>query len=152
MNLWLKLVFYIVLVCACNDSRTDSRATVSGPLHADPLTARAERKATLSPDILIAWNHRLLALAQAEDQLLTLKGARALSMLHLAVHDALNAIQPRYAAYAYRSQAEGADPIAAAAQAAYGWLTRVTSSARGQQATNRTDRVRHSRLPTSGHL
>ena len=38
----------------------------------------------------------------AEDQFLTFKGQRALAMMHLAMHDALNAIVPVYETYAFR--------------------------------------------------
>ena len=66
-----------------------------------------------------AWNQRVLAIAKAEDRLLTLKGVRTLAMLHLAMHDALNAIRPVYVPYRYGGDAQHAAPIAAAAQAAY---------------------------------
>ncbi len=45
---------------------------------------------------LVAWNARLLATAEAEDRFLTLKGVRTAAMMHLAVHDAVNAIDPRF--------------------------------------------------------
>ena len=51
-------------------------------------------------ELLVAWNARLLATAEAEDRFLTLKGVRTAAMMHLAVHDALNAIDPRFGAYA----------------------------------------------------
>ena len=68
---------------------------------------------------LVAWNARLLATAEAEDRFLTLKGVRTAAMMHLAVHDAINAIDPRYRAYAFEADGRGADPMAAAAQAAF---------------------------------
>ena len=48
--------------------------------------------------LLVSWNARLLATAEAEDRFLTLKGVRTAAMMHLAVHDALNAIDPRFGA------------------------------------------------------
>ena len=69
--------------------------------------------------ILVAWNARLLATAEAEDRFLTLKGVRAAAMMHLAMHDAINAIDPRYRSYAFDTNGRGADPLAAAAQAAF---------------------------------
>jgi PAP2 superfamily len=72
------------------------------------------------PDVLLAWNERVIGIAQAEDRLLTLKGVRTAAMMHLAIHDALNTIRPRYSAYGPElARARGADPIAASAQAAY---------------------------------
>ncbi|HMB52523.1 MAG TPA: hypothetical protein VKU40_04360, partial [Thermoanaerobaculia bacterium] len=73
-----------------------------------------------SADPLVAWNERVLAMAEEEDGFLTLKGLRTAAMMHVAVHDALNAVDRRYAPYAYDGEAPEADPQAAAAEAAYG--------------------------------
>ena len=71
-------------------------------------------------DVLLAWNEKVLAAAEAEDRFLTLKGLRTAALLHLAAHDALNAIEPRYETYLPRLRADGtADPVAATAQAAH---------------------------------
>jgi hypothetical protein len=47
---------------------------------------------------------------------------RALAMVHLAAHDALNGIDPRYARYASEAEDPMADPDAAVASAAHGVL------------------------------
>jgi hypothetical protein len=73
----------------------------------------------LSPAVIVSWNSRAHDLAFAEDQFLTFKGQRALAMMHLAIHDALNAIVPVYDNYAYTAHPGPAHPIAAAAQAAH---------------------------------
>jgi hypothetical protein len=73
----------------------------------------------LGPGVIAAWNELAHDIAVAEDQFLTFKGQRALAIMHLAMHDALNSIIPVYARYAYDGQQLNADPIAAAAQAAY---------------------------------
>jgi len=78
-----------------------------------------ENRATADSELLVAWNARLFAVAEAEDGFLTLKGVRTAAMMHLAVHDALNAIDPRFQAYAYEGDGQGADPVVAAAQAAF---------------------------------
>jgi membrane-associated phospholipid phosphatase len=70
-------------------------------------------------DLLAAWNSRVLAVAESEDRFLTLKGVRTAAMMHLAIHDAINAIDPRYRSYAIELDGRGADPIAAATQAAF---------------------------------
>lgn len=70
-------------------------------------------------DLVAAWNRQALEVAEAEDGFLTLKGVRTAAMMHLAIHDALNAIDPRYAPWVETSPAPGADPVAAAAQAAF---------------------------------
>ena len=71
-------------------------------------------------DVLLAWNEKVFTAAEAEERFLTLKGLRTAALLHLAAHDALNAIEPRYETYLPRLQAEApASPVAAAAQAAH---------------------------------
>src|SRR5262249_62174565 len=71
------------------------------------------------PAVLVSWNQRLITMADEEDKLLTLKGARAAAMMHIAMHDAVNAIARRYRPYAFAGAEPRADPVAAAAQAAY---------------------------------
>lgn len=73
----------------------------------------------LPGELAIAWNALVLETAEAEDHFLTLKGIRSAAMMHLAMHDALNAVHPQYATYQYRHAAPTADPVAAAAQAAH---------------------------------
>lgn len=75
----------------------------------------AERPA----DMVAEWNGQLLATAEAEDGLLSLKGVRTAAMMHLAMHDALNAIHREYAPYALKKEVRDADPVVAASQAAY---------------------------------
>jgi hypothetical protein len=74
-----------------------------------------------NPEIITAWNEKIMEMAVAEDGLLTLKGVRTEAMMHVAIHDALNAIQSLYSTYAYSSYTKNVlcDPIAASAQAAY---------------------------------
>ena len=69
--------------------------------------------------VIGAWNKLAHDIALAEDQFLTFKGQRALAMMHLAMHDALNSIVPVYERYAYTASRPIAHPIAAAAQAAH---------------------------------
>jgi hypothetical protein len=78
-------------------------------------TARGARK----PDVVLAWNERILEIAEAEDDFLTLKGVRTAAMMHVAMHDALNSISHRFAGYAHDAEVTDADPLAAAAQAAF---------------------------------
>lgn len=69
-------------------------------------------------DVLLDWNRIAYEIAYAEDRFLTFKGQRALAMMNLAMHDALNTIEPRFERYAYRGAATMADAELAAAQAA----------------------------------
>ena len=74
----------------------------------------------LPNDVIIQWN--LVAL-QAEGGVTygnPLVASHTNAMVHLAMHDALNAINPHYEQYAYKTTAKYfADPISAAATAAY---------------------------------
>lgn len=51
-------------------------------------------------------------------------------MMHIAMHDALNAIIPVYEQYAYHGRMEGAEPVMAAAQAAYTVLLSIYPEAK----------------------
>ena len=70
-------------------------------------------------EVIGAWNEQAHDIAFAEDQFLTFKGQRALAMMHLAMHDALNSIVPVYERYAHSGNPQAAHPLAAVAQAAY---------------------------------
>lgn len=80
-----------------------------------PATARAPEENA----VVIAWNEIAYQTANAHDQFLSFLGARSLAMAHIAMHDALNAIAPRFAQYAYKGTAPNAHPGAAVTQAAY---------------------------------
>lgn len=68
-------------------------------------------------DIITQWNDQVLALGGA---------SRTLAMVHVAMFDAFNAIQPRYHPYLQLpAPPAGAMPEAAAASAAYGVLVRL---------------------------
>ena len=71
------------------------------------------------PDILISWNEKVMQIAVEEDGLLTLKGLRTASMMHVAAHDALNTIAPQYERYGYQAEISVAPPIATVAHALY---------------------------------
>lgn len=77
------------------------------------------REPLMSAAVVVEWNARLLAIADAEDHFLTLKGVRTAAMMHLAIHDALAAIHPRYRPYRLAGVMAKADPVAAANEAAY---------------------------------
>jgi len=82
-------------------------------------TAQTENVADYTGDIATIWNKKVINYAIAEDNLFTLKGVRTVAMMHVAMHDALNAIVPKYSNYAYKGDNSGANPTAAVAQAAY---------------------------------
>jgi hypothetical protein len=72
----------------------------------------------VDPALIVSWNQTINDIGFAEG-LSFLKAIRAHAMMHISMHDALNAVIPLYRQYAYRSHEPGAHPIAAAAQAAY---------------------------------
>src|SRR5262245_24254844 len=53
-------------------------------------------------DIVVRWNELAVDIATADDGFGSFKGHRALAMMHLAMHDALNSIVHSYERYAYR--------------------------------------------------
>jgi hypothetical protein len=85
-------------------------------LVATTATAADQRR---SAELATEWNQQVLEIAEAEDGFLTLKGVRTAAMMHIAMHDALAAIERRYSPYTYDHRSKGADPVAAAMEAAY---------------------------------
>jgi hypothetical protein len=78
-------------------------------------------QAPAAPNAVVAWNDHAAAAARAAcvapfDN--PLHESRMYAIMHVAVHDALNAISRRSQAYAYRGTARGASPEAAVAAAA----------------------------------
>ena len=77
-------------------------------------------------DVVVAWNDRVLAVAETEDHFLTLKGVRTAAMMHAAMHDALNTLEARYRPYVDAAEIHGSqspadppDPVAVASEAGY---------------------------------
>ena len=80
-------------------------------------SATPVRAANAAP--VVEWNAAVLAVAEAEDGFLTLKGLRTVTMMHLAMHDALSATGTGYEPYALQERVSDASPIAAVSQAAF---------------------------------
>src|SRR5262245_9002889 len=85
----------------------------------DSAFAQLNQVSFSTPALVVAWNQVVNEIAYAEDQFFTFKGVRAHAMMHVAMHDALNAVLPLYRQYAYHSVDAFAHPIVAAAQAAH---------------------------------
>ena len=85
-------------------------------LESSPQAARLVNSA--DAQIVLEWNELAYDIAYAEDQFLTFKGQRALALMNLAMHDALNTIVPKYERFAFRGATRAADPALSAAQAA----------------------------------
>ncbi len=70
--------------------------------------------------VVIDWNATAHQVIQAADGYINpLAASRALAMMHLAMHDAANAVRPRYAPYAGALAQKNADPAVAAVAAAH---------------------------------
>jgi hypothetical protein len=82
------------------------------------LICAAPAAAHPAASLVVDWNAKAHEVAFAEDQFQTFKGARAFAMTHIAQHDALNAVRPRFEQFAYFGRHRRAHPLAAAAQAA----------------------------------
>ncbi len=70
-------------------------------------------------DLIIDWNHLTYQIANEHDNFYSLLGIRTLSMTHIAIHDALNSIDPQYEPYTFREKNPQADAVAAISQASY---------------------------------
>ena len=99
---------------------------------------------TADPKLAVAWNQIAYDIAFAEDQFLTFKGHRAHAMMHIAMHDALNAVLPVYRQFAYRDIELFAHPVAAAAQAAHDLLL--------SQYPNRQPALQQTTTPWNGFV
>ncbi len=75
----------------------------------------------LADDAALAteWNETVLEMAEAEDGFLTLKGLRTVTMMHIAMHDALSSINGKYEIYAFAGVMPEANPVVAASEAAF---------------------------------
>ncbi|MEM1134979.1 MAG: phosphoesterase PA-phosphatase [Bacteroidota bacterium] len=82
----------------------------------------------LEGGFVLDWDNLTYAIAYEHDKFYSLIGIRALTMVHLAMHDALNAIEPQYEQYAYLQKHDDADPLVAASQAAYEVLIKIYPS------------------------
>ena len=72
-----------------------------------------------SNQIILDWNLAAYEAMGGASYQHSLLASRINAMTHIAMHDALNAIAPRYQTYAFHQKNSEADPIAAAATAAY---------------------------------
>ena len=80
---------------------------------------------TTTSEVVVDWSRIVFEAAVADDGFVSFLGTRHQAMVHIAMHDALNAIDPRYDQYAYFGRNHGADPVAAAAAAAHDVLVAV---------------------------
>ena len=71
-------------------------------------------------ELIIDWNATAYQVIKADEGYANpMSASRSLSMMHLAMHDAVNAVTPRYASYASGARDSSADPAVAAVTAAH---------------------------------
>src|SRR5689334_18215363 len=69
--------------------------------------------------VVLTWNEYAYQAFGGVDIQHSLMASRINAMVHLAQHDAVNAVYPVFAAYKFTGRDAAADPVAAAASAAY---------------------------------
>lgn len=94
----------------------------SGP--ADDQERGEAAATTASGELVVDWNTTVFDVAVRVDKYEDpFPHLRALTMMHLAMHDAVNGVSSKYAQYALAKSDTGADPVVAAAAAAHGVLS-----------------------------
>lgn len=79
-----------------------------------------------SSQVVRTWNlHTIAAITTDDGYADPLQATRTLAMVHVAMHDAVNAVLPFFESYAFDGRDAAADPEAAAAAAAHGVLLRL---------------------------
>jgi hypothetical protein len=90
-----------------------------------------ERIGNLPNDVVLEWDELAYEAFGGTAYQHSLMASRINAMVHIAMHDALNAVLPRYGTYAFSGKDPGADPIAAAAAAAHTVLQHELPGKRG---------------------
>lgn len=73
----------------------------------------------ISNSIVLEWNEIAYQAFGGPNYQHSLMASRINAMTHLAIHDAVNAVEPVYRVYIFKGKDPAADPVAAAASAAY---------------------------------
>jgi hypothetical protein len=107
----LRAAWFLVAVMA---------AEPRGPEATGEQAALARVPAAFADDaVVLAWSNRAFEAARTDAGALPFKSVHANALMHLAMHDALNAVVPVYRGYAFPGQDPAAHPVVAAAQAAH---------------------------------
>ena len=85
----------------------------------------------LSNDVVLKWNEVAYNAFGGATYQHSLMAAKINAMVHIAMHDAINAIQPKYETYAFDGKNAHADAIAAAASAAHTVLLHEIPTSKG---------------------
>ena len=84
--------------------------------------AETKKPDELSGAIIIEWNGIAYNAFGGPAYQHSLMASRINAMMHIAIHDAVNAVKPVYESYAYNAKADNADVIAATVSAAHAVL------------------------------
>jgi hypothetical protein len=120
MDVFARLVAKVLILSpawGCGGSAADA-ATVEAGTRGPEFTRNA---------VVVSWSQVAFDAAVAYDDFQDFAvNLRGITMMHLAIHDALNSINPSYERYAYTASVQPlAHPTAAAAQAAHDVLVNV---------------------------
>lgn len=101
--------------CAYDASLAASEGSDAASTHAAPMAWCAPR----CDQVVIDWSLQTWQVIKTDNGYADpMAASRALAMVHLAMHDAVNAAQPRYRGYAYAAPKSESQPIADSAVAA----------------------------------
>src|SRR5258705_13288216 len=108
----LTMVALLTAPAVAQDGPTTSLADSSSGQEDHRQVERALAQAgDVNCALVVAWNKMVNDIAFAEDEFRTFKGVRAHAMIHIAMHDALNAIVPLYRQYAFHGHKPSANPL-----------------------------------------
>lgn len=118
----LLVVFTTVMFSACADARDGE---------GNPLSWKKNPLRQYSNAIILQWNSVAMETMQGPSYN-PLLSTRIMTMVHIAMHDALNSIAPAYDTYNALKEDRKADPIAAVSAAAHFVLVQSFPDQRGQ--------------------
>lgn len=120
----MKTIFVFLLlfaitgqVCRSNDNNQSPDPNSSG------------RFDNLPQDVILLWNETALEAMGGDACLHSHYGAYVNVMMHLAMHNALNGIEPKFETYHFDYIDRNADPVAAASKAAHTVLSTLLPEA-----------------------
>jgi hypothetical protein len=110
----------LVLLSVAAFATAGCQPRVASGSRTGPSRAQSPSALDVYDPVVVDWNNAAYEAFKAEKYPSGLNAVRVIAMVHIAQHDALAAIRPVYATYALAPSApDGADPVAAAASAAF---------------------------------
>jgi hypothetical protein len=121
-NLSIVLIFTSLIFTACKKETKQTSGAEAQTMGAARFENNGNGWGTVSPDMVLRWNDAAFYLMLNTPQpppVTPFWSSRYTAMVHIAMHDALNSIVPKYKTYALNTRDKDASPDAAVAQAAY---------------------------------